>query len=312
MSLARLVYFGVLLAIIAYLLMYFWERWLYVEGRGYVAMERHLLQTDVEGSVRGLDLRVGEAIKTGQPLFRIERTLMADVRDQVAWEDLKGMREIGLKRAMLEALRQEVADKEVRLNEMSQLKLLEFDRQRQRENILLAQDLANDRHKMAGLSAELAALRGYLAGARSQAGVRSEVVAANFLSPFEGFVYRLDKGEHEYAHRGDTVLILENAKKVHVIAYFSLDDLPRLHVGKALEILLPDGGMHRGIIERIDSASVDHQEKLARGYEVLEALVRVQIRPAAQPQDVDWRRYNQLDVKVRFQNWGATSREGQY
>ncbi|MEW5769024.1 MAG: HlyD family efflux transporter periplasmic adaptor subunit [Pseudomonadota bacterium] len=303
MSLVRLLYFGALLAFLAYLLAYAWERMLYVEARGHVAMQRHLLQTDREGILRGLTLRVGEAVRRGQPLFRIEQEVVEDRRDQAVWEDLKVRREIGLKRAALAALRTEIADRQARLDQLAQLRLLELDRLRQREYAALAQELAADRIKAAGLAEEIAALQGYLGGVRGQGVYRRQIAAMTYASPFDGFVYRLEKGEHEFAHKGDTVIVLEDAREVRVVAYFALEDLPSLKPGRRLEILLPDGQTHMGEIERIDSATLDHEERLARGYEPLEALVRVQIRPDARPADIDWRSYNQLDVKVRFHSW---------
>lgn len=304
MTLVRWIYFGILLAILAYVLAYALERLIYVEARGYVAMQRHLLQTDREGVVRGLSLHVGDTVRRGQTLFRLEHEVVEDRREPAIWEDLKTRREIELRRAELAALRREIADKEARLERLAQFRLLELDRHGQREGALLAQELDADRARAGALQAGIAVLQGYRDGARRQGAIRRQIVSMDYASPFDGFVFRLEKGEHEFAHKGDTVVVLEDAHEVRVVAYFDMADLPRLRVGQRLEILLPDGQTLSGGIERIDSASLEHRERLARGYEPLEVLVRVQIRPETQGKELDWRRYNQLDVQVRLRTWG--------
>lgn len=302
MSLVRLLYFGALIAFLLYLLYYAWERLIYVEAPGYVAMERHLLQTDREGMVRGLDLRVGDAVKKGQQLFRIEQEVVDDRRDAAVWERLKMQREIGLKKAALASLRREIARKQARLGQLSQFKLLELDRDRQREFSLLGQDVESDRLKAEGLEQEITALGSYLGSLRGQEGYQRHTVATPYVSPFDGFVYRLEKGEHEFAHKGDSILVLEDARHVRIRAYFTLEDMPRVNAGRGVSIILPDGQSLAGEVERLDSASIDQQEKLAHGYQPLEALVRVVIRPGT-TEMVDWRRFNQLDVQVRFHVW---------
>lgn len=306
MSLVRLLYFAGLAFVLLYLLFYAAQRLVYVEAAGYVAMERHLLQTDRKGTIRGLELRAGEAIQRGQRLFRIEQEVVEDRRGAAVGERLKMRREIGLKQAELAALEREIEGRVARQKHLAQLKLLELDRERYREFALLERELAGDRLKAEGLRQELAALRGYQGGLGGLEGYRRYTESTPFASPFDGFVYRVEKGEHEFAHEGDTVLVLEDAGQVRIHAYFSLEDLPRLRPGKAVELMLPDGHSAPGRIARLDSASAEHADKLSKGYQPLEALVRVEITPleaAGTPARIDWRRYNQLDVKVRFKAW---------
>lgn len=303
MSLVRILYFGALIGFLAYLLYFAWERLIYVEAPGYVSMERHLIQTDREGVVRGLGVRMGDAVRQGQRLFQLEQEVVDDRRDSAVWERLKMQREIGVKKAALASLEREMAGKQARLGQLGQIKLLELDRDRRREFALLDQDLAADRIKAEGLAQEIAALNAYLGNLRGQEGYRRYTVATPFDSPFDGFVYRLEKGEHEFAHKGDTVLVLEDARQVRIRAYFPLSDLPRLKPGQKVALRLSDGQELSGKIERLDSTSVEHQEKLAHGYQPMEALVRAEILPVVKAGEVDWRRYNQLDVQVRFHPW---------
>lgn len=303
MSLVRLLYFAGLAFVLLYLLFYAAQRLFYVEAAGYVAMERHLLQTDRKGTIRGLALKAGDAIRRGQPLFRIEQEVVDDRRDAAAWERLKMRREIGLKQAELAALERGIEDMAQRQQHLAGLKLLELDRDRHREFALLGRELEGERLKALGLRQELAALRGYQGGLGGLEGYRRSVEATPFHSPFDGFVYRVEKGEHEFAREGDTVLVLEDAGQVRIHAYFSLEDLSRLRVGKPVGLVLPDGTSLAGRIARLESASVEHPDKLSKGYQPLEALVRVEIAPAEAPARIDWRRYNQLDVQVRFKAW---------
>lgn len=303
MSLVRWLYFGGLIFVVCYLLLYAAERLFYVEANGYVSMERHLLQTDREGVVRGLSLRVGDEIKRGQLLFRLDQDVVDDRRDAAVWERLKMRREIGLKQAELSALQREIAGKETRLAESARIKLLELDRDRHRDLFLLGREVEADRLKAESAHREIDALRAYLSGLRGQEAYRRYTSETPFHSPFDGFIYRVEKGEHEFAHKGDSVLVLEDAGNVSVHAYFRLDDLPKLRVGRSVELNLPDGLSLSGRIERIDSSSIDHQEKLSKGYQPLEALVRARIVPVNPPAQIQWRRYNQLDVRVRFKAW---------
>jgi multidrug resistance efflux pump len=303
MSLVRWLYFGALIFVLLYLLFYAAQRLFYVEANGYVSMERHLLQTDREGVVRGLTARVGDPIKRGQPLFRLTQEVVDDRRDAAVWERLKMQREIGIKQAELVSLQREIEGKTARVANIGQFKLLELDRDRYREFALLGRELAADRLKADALRQEIAALRSYHGNLRGQEGYRRFTAETPVHSPFDGFIYRVEKGEHEFAHKGDTVLVLEDAGKVRVLAYFNLEDLPKLKVGRQVELILPDGQALGGKIERVDSSSVDSLEKLGKGYQPLEALVRVQIAPLESSVQVEWRRYNQLDVRVRFSAW---------
>jgi multidrug resistance efflux pump len=303
----RWLYFSAMAAVVAYLALYAAQRLMYVEARGYVGMERHLLQADREGVLRGLALRPGQAVSHGQLLFRIEQEVVEDRRDATAAERLRAERDIAVRDAERESLQREAAARSGRLATIGRQKLLELGRDNAREAAALDLQIRADRARAAQLEREIAVLREYQQRLLGQEGYERYNTELPYYSPFDGFVYRVEKGEREFARKGDTVLVLEDADRVRVYAYFGIEDLPVLDVGGSVEVLLPDGRYVDAAIERIDSAAVDSVERLSRGYQPLEALVKATLVPVRSAAALDWRRYNQMDVHVRLPaaNWIA-------
>ena len=178
--------------------------------------------------------------------------------------------------------------------------------QRQR----IARLLDEHRRRLAGevqrLKAELAARSTYLrglqeivTGGESAGGQGGRILL--ITAPTDGRLEEVFVTPDMVVERGRSLVLLRPANtRVRIDAFFKLSALDRLEEGKRAWIRFPDGSRGKGVVQRVLSTARTVPRPEYKDYMPLWVRSDVEIVPENAAEAAHWRRYEQMDVKVRI------------
>ena len=245
---------------------------------GHVEATEVRLATKIAGRVESLSLEEGDVVKRGAELARIETTDQRLQLDQLRAERAQVEADYRLRRngyrvedrAELRAQRDAlVADLEGAQKELDRMQGL-FDR-----GSGTAKSLDDARARRDQLAARLAAAEQSVK--RAEAGFRPEEIAsakakldgvdariafverqvadATVLSPLDAVVTEKLTEPGEWLQVGGAIAVLTNLSDPWLTVYVGGDDLPRVRIGDAAEVVTDDGAKREGKISFIASTA---------------------------------------------------------
>ncbi len=123
-------------------------------------------------------------------------------------------------------------------------------------------------------------------------------------SPVAGVVRFIHSPLHEYITEGETALVIESPVEGRIEAFFKLKDFRFLKEGGVVEIRFPDGRSDKGEIGSIYSSAYEYEQSLKKFYDPVGVKVKAEIYPLNNSSLQLWRKYDLLDVEVRFKKYG--------
>lgn len=191
-----------------------WNYYLYAPWTrdGKVRAEIITLSPDVSGSVRELHIRDNQAVRKGDPLFRID-----DTRYQAA-----------LARAKAQLL-----------HEQESLRLAQHQYQR-RQRLLASNSISREELDSAGIEAQLAAANVALAKAEL-ASATINLERTRVEAPADGTIVNLTLQQGNFVSRGTPVVSMVKADSFYVTGYFEETKLALVDVGQRATVVLMNG-----------------------------------------------------------------------
>ena len=300
-KITQLIYFSILGLIVAYLVYIAVGRLFYLNARGQVEIEKTLISSTRGGHISTLKVREGQQLQKGDLIVRIDALKQCIPEENRQLQKLR--LDIGLneQRIVLLKVKQAELAKLQRGGELRRALELEresvaYGRQFWREQNKLASDLALTGKELELQRAQLKRLEKNMRNQIVPSECRAEVIRA----PFAARVQVVRRRVEEFAKRGEAIVILtRNHAPVRIEAYFTEDELKYINMGKQIDVTFPDGVESTGVVKAIYSSAYSVPEREWKGYRPLTTGVRVHLFPINKNEEIHWKQYDRMEVRVR-------------
>ncbi len=299
MRVTQVIYYAVVLGVIAFVIYYAQDRMRFWAETGVVAAAVTPVAPSIDGRITEL------YVQEGQPILPDDELILVEPGEQCA--PLDRSRLVGLELdARLAEVRHEVAGERIRERRM---RLEGLDRL---VGLDLGPDLLRERERLVAEIEDLEAEQRVLAleiGLREEfvRGVESSLVNTDtrcapelVRAPANGVVHEILRDEFGVVGRGEPVLTFKAEQPdVRVVASVDPELVRDLFVGKEVTLEFPDGQRSAG---RVANARVgrDVVDALDLGsYRIMDTDFVVEIVPVEQGQGPSWLEYDRLYVDIR-------------
>jgi len=120
------------------------------------------------------------------------------------------------------------------------------------------------------------------------------------VAPVDGRIIAVLVQPDTVVERGQPLLRLRPpTTQVRINAFFKLSHLERLQPGKRVRITFPDGTTGTGLVRAVYSTARTFPKPEYKDYMPIWVRANVEIEPVSEEEAARWRRYEQMDVKVR-------------
>lgn len=301
--LTKIIYYLVLMSIVAYLVYFFVSRAYSFSSTGYVMSEREDLVASYGGRVIAMSVRPGDSVKRGDEIARIAASKFCQIDENRALQDTK--EDLIRKQLEFAHLRNEL---ELIKNEFKRYKkqtelsrALDLDAplisENKMDNLQLDEnkknlELALAREEVKYLTAKQEKLLG-LPKPRMSPECSEELVRA----PYQGTIFSTLVNENDIVSKDEPIVQMYSPNfGTHVYTQVEFEEYQNVNIGKPLDILLPDGKKTRGIVEDIGAK---YEETLPLGLGTTKnAFIVVKIKPSSDTTQGEWAQFDDYQVKV--------------
>lgn len=304
-------YLVLLIAIMVYLVFFFVNNYITVEGTARVELVREYAGAGVKGVVRDIFVAERQRVAAGTPLARLSLLPGNESRAQpvsaLERERLRKKREVNMLKSRLEMARTHLAEKRRALETMLQGERLERALELRLADDTgasrLTRDLEDLQYTVRDLEIELHHERAYLRSLDEIEDPLQQVPPEELVleSPVAGAVVGIFKGIKEFLGEDEVLLaITPDRAEVRIRARFPLDDLGHLWPGRDALLILPDGTELDAKLGRIYAAASRLRDAQWGADEKTEQYAEVEILPGQEAESFHWDAFNTMiiDVKV--------------
>lgn len=299
----KIVYYLLLLAIVGGVLWVLAMRYIYFSGRGQVIVEKVKISSNWDGTVTTVKKHPEERFVLGEPLATLD--LGEDCSEEPP-QDIRLTRlkyDLRSKEAEYETLMgHKVINHELESEAIlpRALEIGDADSRRRSERIQReAQALSN---KIELLAAEIAVKKEELEAIRQQIkGIPQNLCRImEIRADFEGKITNLFHTEGEYIRRGEALFVtIPKSSQIIIEAYFDKIYLSHIGLGDIMEVSFPDQYRSIGKVIDFSSAAGHFTERSWKDYVPVESKIRVHLQATSVDDDLRWRMYDRMDVKIR-------------
>ncbi len=294
------VYLALLAILLVAALFYVWRNMVYLTRQGQVLFKKIDIQPTSEIRVLKFFVQEGDTVQPGDTLF-------------LYWDE-KGYRRLveqeSSRQQLLRDLREKILEEQLLRRKLRRLQR-EYDRIKQ-EVLLgvfersrlyqLENQIEDTRLAIQKVRGMIHILRDQLAQipkeVKTWAGSFRGDSIQPFLAPERGIVTRIEKGEHEVALVGETVLTIHQIDGVYVRAFFEPKDIRYLHEGDLVTIIFPDGTRGEGRLDRFYPATFPLPPEFQKRFEPTHRSIVADILPVDQTSLKKWQAFYKMAVKV--------------
>lgn len=328
----RIIYFGILLVILFFLVRYLIYTYLYIEADGQILFDNVEIRNTDDCRVVKFFVEEGEDVCIGDTLFSFlpdkpegsfnsfgtyEFAMSQKKEGDISWAE----REIFQAKEDIKLNAYLIAEK------LKMRKLFEKDLERIRNEVMLDvmprnrlddqlakinqinYEIETLKGKNALLAASLARLEGMKRnlGSSGSGDLDGDGVADGmqtkldhiFYSPLEGTITNILKNEFEVALKDEVILSIHRPNNVYIKGFFKQEDLKSLNINDIVELEFPDGSVGKGVIKRFYFTTYQLPEEFQKKYEPTTRSLSADIFPAT-PKDLEkWRTFWKMGVKIR-------------
>lgn len=301
--LTKIIYYLVLISIVAYLVYFFVSRAYSFSSTGYVMSEREDLVASYGGRVIAMSVQPGDYVKKGDEIARIAASKFCQIDENRALQDtqedlLKKQLELAHVRNELELLKNEVnrykkqtglsraLDLDAPLVSENKMDSLQLDVNKKNLELALA------REEMKHLTAKQEKLLGL-----PKPGTSPECSEELVRAPFQGTIFSTLVNENDIVSKDEPIIQMYSPSfGTHVYTQIEFEEYQNVNIGKPLDILLPNGKKTRGIVEDIGAK---YEETLPLGLGTSNnAFIVVKIKPSNDTTQGEWAQFDDYQVKV--------------
>lgn len=307
--LAKILYFLIIGAVIGYIITYFIiHHYLFVFTTGQIEAEKFYVQAKQDCEIIKYYVQKGQKVKIDQPLVELESQKSNDAKKRYLYSEKIGN---DLKLSQIEAkidvLEEHLNEK---LKEMQKALLFKSIRkEKENDHTILSsksrqypeikKDIQETKLKIRLLEAEKFQLTKHHRKLNNE-----DTIAENFkytetiTSHFKGRVDKLCKKVHEYAYRGENVLIIEDPKRIIIKAFFESQYYNYLFEGKQVLIEFPDGKSAYGVIKKIYSTALQNTTLIRATKGSIKIMT--DIEPDSDVEIDAWKNYIGMELTIRI------------
>lgn len=300
-KITQIIYFSVLIFIVVYLGYVAVGRLFYLNARGQVEIEKTLISSTRGGHISQLAVSEGQQLKKGDMIVRI------DALQQCVVEENKHLQKLRLDIGMNEQRIALLKAKQAELKKLQRGSELRRALELERESISYGTQFWRDQNKLLSdlaltgkeLELQRLQLKELEKSARNKT-LPAECQAETIRAPFPARVQVVRRRVEEFAKRGEAIVILtRNKAPVRIEAYFTEDELKYINLGKRLQVAFPDGVESTGVVKAVYSSAYSVPEREWKGYRPLTTGVRVHLFPLNENEEMHWKQYDRMEVRVR-------------
>lgn len=302
MRITKLLYIVFLVALVGYLGYIGLRHVLYEEARGQILIERTQIASTHSGRLVSLPAKAGNKVRRGQ--------VLAELRDDTgcpagpAIRDERGQRlllDARLDQTKLAGLRTRLVHADQASQRIATQRALEIDAPRPGDLERMRQEADQLRSDIALLEQRVALQRAAARAATGQPLPAIGCVGETLTAPFDGSVAALHARSHEVLRAGEPILsLLPERPPVLVEIHPSSSAYPHWTAGTRVDVLLPDGRSHTGVVADVRSAAQTRAERIWNKYVPEDATLVVRIRPDGDAAADAWRTLERMEVTVRL------------
>lgn len=302
MRITKLLYIVFLVVLLGYLGYIGLRYLLYEEARGQILIERTQIASTHSGRLVSLPEKAGNRVRKGQ--------VLAELRDDTgcptapAIRDERGQRlllDAQLDQVKLAGLRTRLANADQAIQRIATQRALEIDAPRHADLERTRLEAGQLRSDIALLEQRVALQRMASHAATSQPLPALDCVGETLTAPFDGSVAALHARSHEVLRAGEPILsLLPERPPVLIEIHPSSTAYQHWTAGTRVDVLLPDGRTHTGVVADVRSAAQPRAERIWNNYVPEDATLVVRIRPDSDAAADAWRTLERMEVTVRL------------
>jgi multidrug resistance efflux pump len=302
-KITRLLYFLSLGLIVIYLGYFIAGRFLYINGRGLVEVEKIQISSTHGGRIATLLAKEGQKIKKGGLIAKIDALKECVPEEDRALQKLK--LDIGMNEQRLALLKAKQNELNKIQNSQIVRRALEFEKRdtqyssrSQNEYSKLGSDIILTKKEIELQRIQLKALKRSMYKRILPAECRTEVI----LSPYAAQVQVVWHRAKEFVNRGEPIVtLLRDHSSVRIVAYVKGDSLKHISPGKIIDITFPDGTKSSGVVKAIHSSAYSISEANWSSYDSPATELGVHLYPLSKDEEKIWKRYDRMEVQVRVE-----------
>lgn len=297
------IYLLLLAAIVGYLLYIAWQRFMFLEAKGQVEVERITLSASRGGTISKLLVTDDQKVDAGKLLARV--TAPQECQDEQEPARLNDLRmEASLTANEASILSERLNELRTTLLERQRLRrALEIDTRldnltrETRESIeSTEEDLARKRVRLGLLQDRADELKRQF----DQQPLPPECRPESIMAPSDGRIYRVAHKEAEVVTRAEPILtFIPTSPKVRVEVVLPNEDVDELQIGQTVSITFPDGIESSGIVGAITSMTSNVIRPDWDPEPPPAEHARVIVHPLSSKDAPLWQAYDRMTVTMR-------------
>lgn len=296
-KISTFLYGGVLLALVGLVVLYMADRWMNFEARGQVRSQTYPVSAERQGRIMEIMAREGEQIKAQAPLVRIRPGRACDQQDMSSQQDIQG--ELQVDNIKLQNLQDRIASLEQRRQQLRRKQALEIANVAQ-ELQDLEEQLMEVRQEYRVTQTRISVREQQLQRLSEEPSTDTRCQPFEITAPREGVITNLYHHPGAVVQAGEPLLALRPLNSETVVwAYMEEDLFENVHVGKSVEVVLPNGETTPGRITNIASSAQPFPQPKWQNYQPANTELLVKIKATNDSIQTLWQPFERMDVQVR-------------
>jgi len=296
----KYIYMGVLIALVWFSGQWFYERYFFINGVGFLECDAAFVEARVPGRIEQIQRSINDSVAAGEPIVVLGNPAHTQIiinNNGTAAGSREDQRKIIDLESRIELLKLDVAkntatvtqlhDEYARGKELFAAKAITRPHLRQiGEKLKQAQfELSAVKIKLQSAEKKLATYRGqlYLPPANGETGDRMAVSLHSegvLYAPQSGIVAEIYKQVGEIAQIGEPILKIVNRKRSYVRTYFASALEKVIQAGDEVNIVFEDGEQVRGVIQKIYPTAFKQPNEKRFDIELVERYIVAEVVPA--------------------------------
>jgi multidrug resistance efflux pump len=303
----QILYLAVLLAVILYIANIFLEKYFFLNGVGYVTVEKLSISAARSGRINWLDATKGQKLEPGSQIAEIDNRINCMIKDDPRIEKLRY--EIDDSQAVLDSMRLQNKRAQSNINPVTPeqdnnlYRALELGLSLQKKIPVAEQPVLIPDSEIDLLSRQIQLKKRRLQNLRQttlSVEMSSECFNEIVKAPVAATVFSVKKKPYEVVKSAETIVTLvADDAVVKIDVDVANDEFLSVNIGDILDLELPGKQKSQGIVNSIVSSAFDSEERLTQQYKPVATDLRIFLKPSNQDHAMLWKQYDQMEVKVR-------------
>lgn len=296
-KISTFLYGSVLVGLVGLVALYMADRWMNFEARGQVRSQIYPVSAERQGRILEIMVEEGQPVEAQTPLARIQPGRVCDQPTDSPQMEVAGQLQIDSMKQR--NLRERINQLQQRREQLQQKQALEIPNIDQKIEDVDKQ-LAEAQQEYRVLQTQISVRQQQLQNLTERPTRDEHCQPFQVHSPRQGTITNLYHYPGEVVQAGTPILALRPGSSETVVwAYMEENRFEDVHVGKIVEVVLPNGKTTKGKIQNISSSEQPFAQPKWQNYQPANTELLVKIKALNDSIQQLWQPFERMDVQVR-------------